>query len=498
MTGTSLAARLAGAGLHPECIPAKERLASALLQKFSELADLPPDGAWWVPGRLEVFGKHTDYAGGHTLIAAVPRGFLVVARRRGDGVVRLVDALRQQSLILGTDPMVSSVQSDAEHRTDRLVLEDSASGSGPRHHGRSATAYAGWRNYAAVVVRRLARNFPGAAYGADIVFASDLPSASGMSSSSALIVGLASALAELAQLRDRAEWRENLPDPRAESGYYACIENGQTFGSLQGDGGVGTQGGSEDHVAIVCGRPGVLSAWRFMPVQPVDEIRLPQSWTFVLASSGVAARKTGEAMGAYNRLSAEVSDLLGCWNEGDLATPSARQECGSPASNSRASFLPASSLRAALETDPSAKQRLLARINAGGRDPSAARALEKRLSHFIREDARVLDAAAAFRTADRDRLGVLSHTSQQDAEMLLGNGVPETMELARSARELGGFAASSFGAGFGGSVWALVERSEAARFAARWLAHYRTVFPARAAGAAVFEAYPAPGIRELI
>ena len=45
----------------------------------------PARHAWWVPGRLEVFGKHTDYAGGRTLVCAVPRGLAVArepARRR--------------------------------------------------------------------------------------------------------------------------------------------------------------------------------------------------------------------------------------------------------------------------------------------------------------------------------------------------------------------------------------------------------------------------------
>ena len=35
--------------------------------------------AWFVPGRIEVLGKHTDYAGGRSLTAAIERGVL---RRR--------------------------------------------------------------------------------------------------------------------------------------------------------------------------------------------------------------------------------------------------------------------------------------------------------------------------------------------------------------------------------------------------------------------------------
>ncbi len=46
-------------------------------------------------------------------------------------------------------------------------------------------------------------------------------------------------------------------------------------------------------------------------------------------------------------------------------------------------------------------------------------------------------------------------------------------------------AASAFGAGFGGSVWALVADGSAGAFEARWRADYAARFPARA-GAALF------------
>ena len=54
----------------------------------------------------------------------------------------------------------------------------------------------------------------------------------------------------------------------------------------------------------------------------------------------------------------------------------------------------------------------------------------------------------------------LAEASQEDAERLLGNQVPETVALAALARSCGAFAATSFGAGFGGSVWALVDRAD--------------------------------------
>ena len=42
--------------------------------------------AWWVPGRIEFLGKHTDYAGGRSLLCATERGFAVVAVPRADSL----------------------------------------------------------------------------------------------------------------------------------------------------------------------------------------------------------------------------------------------------------------------------------------------------------------------------------------------------------------------------------------------------------------------------
>jgi galactokinase len=58
--------------------------------------------------------------------------------------------------------------------------------------------------------------------------------------------------------------------------------------------------------------------------------------------------------------------------------------------------------------------------------------------------------------------------------------------LARTARSLGAQAASAFGAGFGGSVWALVDVHHAHEFLDAWAAHYRREFPGRAADASFF------------
>jgi galactokinase len=428
-SASALAAALVERGLDASEEPLKAAMFDRVVGRFADHAGGDPDHAWWVPGRLEVFGKHTDYAGGRTLICAVPRGFAVVARRRGDGELHVIDSKRGEAFVL--------------HQWD-------------------ADTHAGWRHYVEVVARRFSRNFPGASLGAEIVLESDLPRASGMSSSSALVVAIACALARTGYLEAHPAWQANVRTPLDAASYFGCLENGMPFGTLEGDAGVGTHGGSEDHAAIVTGVSGALSAFRFVPMQRLDDVRVPVEWRFVLSPCGIAARKTGAEMHKYNRLSQGTRLLLDVWNGSE----------------------PHADSLGAVAVSPDRVIRLRQLIRGSRIAGWPAEALERRLDHFLREDARIAEAVAAFRTFDATGIGRLAQDSQADAENLLANQIPETIALARSARELGAFASCSFGAGFGGSVWALVDRSKAAGFADRWHAD-------------AFGASPGPAVIEL-
>jgi galactokinase len=417
MNARSLASRLIASGMDARELDLKVPLFTSILETHRMLRPSPPQHAWWVPGRLEVFGKHTDYAGGRTLVCCVPRGFAVVASARDDGIVRVVDAWR------------------GERHTVAL-----AGGPSP---------YSGWRQYVEVATHRLSRNFPARDFGADVVVASDLPRASGMSSSSALVVAIATALGRVASLQKDAAWRNNIRSGLDTASYYACIENGRSFASLGGDAGVGTHGGSEDHTAMIEGRAHHVSAFAFVPPRALGAAPTPDGWRFVIAPSSVSARKTGDALAPYNRLAAGAARLLEAWN---AASPRAV------------------SLGAALSSSPSAPARVKDLAERAATPDMPGEWLRDRLEHFIREDARAMAALDAFARADARSLGDLSAASQRDAEKLLGNQVPATSALAASARQLGALAACSFGAGFGGSVWALVETDRAVEFADRWQA----------------------------
>src|SRR5205085_8009552 len=123
------AERLAAIGLSPD----------EALRKASVMKGVNATAAWWIPGRIEFLGKHTDYAGGRSLLCATERGFCITGHPRTDSTIAIRDA---------------ATNAPIQNR------------------------------YTDTVIARLTQNF-GPLAGADIALWSDLPPAAGLSSSSA-------------------------------------------------------------------------------------------------------------------------------------------------------------------------------------------------------------------------------------------------------------------------------------------------------------------------
>lgn len=415
----NIAERLTAAGMSETEAISKATSFAALENHLPAHAGGPL--CWFVPGRIEVLGKHTDYAGGRSLLCTAERGFCVAAVPRSDEVVRIHDIVR--------------------HKTIELALSP----------GLHIPAF-GWTVYPSVVVRRVARNFPGVNTGADIILASDLPSAAGMSSSSALVVAIFAVLSAVNHLTERPEYAASIQTVEDLAGYLGCNENGQTYKALSGDGGVGTFGGSQDHTAILTSQPGHLKQYSFCPVRFERMVKLPDDCVFAIGVSGVVADKTGTAKASYNRASLGVRSILDIWRA---------------ASGSRAA-----TLAAAATSSPDAPERIRAALRQESSVDVAW--LLNRFDQFLLESETVIPQAAdALARGDLPAFGKLVDQSQNATEHLLGNQVPETVWLAAEARALGAHAASAFGAGFGGSVWALVSRSNAEHFAGRWHQAYQ-------------------------
>jgi galactokinase len=126
-------------------------------------------------------------------------------------------------------------------------------------------------------------------------------------------------------------------------------------------------------------------------------------------------------------------------------------------------------------------------------DGYSAGELQGRFDQFHEESEVIIPAVTeALQRGDVSALGALVDRSQAGAEALLRNQISETILLARSARELGAVAASAFGAGFGGSVWALVPEANAESFMERWRAEYLRTFPAHRLTSQFFSTHAGP------
>lgn len=388
-----------------------------------------------IPGRIELVGKHVDYAGGRSITCAVDLAIRAEARPLAEPVLRVRDSQRPETVEL---PLHSACTAPEGH----------------------------WSAYAAAVVRRLCRDFPGVNTGVDLRLDSTLPESAGLSSSSAFVVAVATALVEANALHDTPAWREAVPTLLAQAEYFGALETGAPFGPFAGDRGVGVRGGAQDPVAIVCARPGHCGVFSYLPAQLEQYVPWPTGFVLVVAVSGVEATKTGNARDQYNRVADSMRALA------------------SAAQGPTVADVLTQGGHARLES-----------IAAAGLPGFPASYLVPRLRQFREEVEEVVPAvAAALAANDLTTLGHWVDRSQAMAAAGLGNQVPETTALQRLAREQGAAAASAFGAGFGGAVWAMVAEHHAEVFRALWTQHYLAAFPQHSAQFRSFITRPGGGV----
>ena len=389
-----------------------------------------PARRYVVPGRVELVGKHVDYAGGRSLTCAVDRAITASARPLREAVVRVQEEGRRGTVEV---PLLAGVE---------------------RTHGSVR-----WSSYVVAVARRFARDFPDARTGVELRVSSTLPPSAGLSSSSALVVAIATALADANAMEDDAAWSAVVSDDVARAEYFGAMETGAPFAHFAGDHGVGVRGGAQDHVAIMCARDESVGQFSYLPARLERRVSWPREYAIALGVSGRRATKTGNARARYNRVSDSTRALVRGWN----------------AATGRADV----TLAAALASAPDAGARLAA-LAEQGVEEFPGEYLAPRLAQFREETETIVPGVGdALRDRDFASLGTLVDRSMAMADRALGNQVPETLFLAHSARERGAVAASAFGAGFGGAVWAMVRTDGAMAFLDEWRAAYVQAFPTR-------------------
>ncbi|MEO8199043.1 MAG: galactokinase family protein [Gemmatimonadota bacterium] len=406
---------------------AKENIFLQCHRALATIHHSEPPFALFVPGRIEFLGKHTDYAGGRSLLCAAERGFCLAAAPRDDNVLSVRDVVREVEISFPIGDNLLPIHGD-------------------------------WASYPMTVARRLAANFPGMIRGADIAFGSDLPLAAGLSSSSALVIAVFMILSHRNRLAETRPYQDAIRSREDLAEYLGCIENGNTFRDLKGDGGVGTTGGSQDHTAILFSKPDNLVEYRFGPIRQESILPFPSEYLMIIASSGVLAEKTGAARVKYNKAAANAREILRIWQTASGHQHQSLVDAGSPGD---------------------AQDRIRNLIRESRHEPEAGELLRRFEQLMMESTVLIPDAVQALRIADMRRLGEIVDLSQLLAERMLENQVPETIALARLARQHGAVAASAFGAGFGGSVWAMIEAQKAELFRQQWEKSYLVEFPER-------------------
>lgn len=410
----------------------------------------------YAPGRVELLGKHTDYAGGSSITCAVNHAFFFVAARTDEPGVRICDATGYKCEFLDySDPFGSATRS--------------------------------WLAYPASVTERFVSNFGRPDHGVCIAFSSMIPRASGLSSSSAFVVGIYLALAALADVGQFPAYGENLKSARDLADYLGCVENGFSYRGLSGKRGVGTHGGSQDHTAILYSEQGKIGHYGYRPLKRLGTMSMPPGTCFVIGSSGVRASKAGGALGPYNHAVSLAKSGLEIWNRTMTTDFQTAGEMVASASFSLEKF-------GDVVRDAQWNTSDIMGFEDSHDKAGPGQLVYDRIEQFVIETQEIIPAAIrALRSGDLEQFGSTVDRSQDLTDRLLRNQVDETRLLARAARENGAIAASAFGAGFGGSVWALVPTSESRAFAGQWMAAYGRRFPGRLRAARFFFDTTGPG-----
>jgi len=401
----------------------------ALKEAFIEIYGAQPQLVR-APGRVNLIGEHTDYNG-------LPVCPMAIGRE-----IRLAFAPRQDNWI-----EIQNLNQDFPQRRFQANTTISSYEKGD------------WGNYVkAAVAGILKQEQLAQPRGMDILVSGTIPMASGLSSSTALVV--ASALAFLVA-NDRSWEPSQLAD---------LLTRAEKF--------VGTEGGGMDQAAILLAKADHALRIDFFPLRTRD-LKLPEGYEILVTKSMIAAPKTASARQMYNQRPMECrlahamlqKALAARWGQelesqrlGDLSALW-RQRAGKALGliafgkellgENNWSLERISSF---LELEPTAVSAQYLQLTDGStfQEPQGGFALLPRLRHVISEGERVREAGRALSARDAVAFGRLmdeSHRSCRDDYQI---SCPQLDELVRLAKVGGAIGARLTGAGFGGCTVSLV------------------------------------------
>lgn len=421
------------------------------------------------PGRVNLIGEHTDYAGLPVLPMTISQAVLVAFRPRPDRRVGLQN----------TDPSYPPADFDND-----LEIEPSPTGA--------------WENYCKAAIQGInamkAVNTP---IGLDLLVSGGIPIAAGLSSSSAFVV--ACALAYLDVL-------EALPaSDAARLELAAALADAERY--------VGTHGGGMDQAIILLGDERSACKIDFYPLR-VERVPLFKDHTFVVCDSLVKASKSGNARQRYNAGPALTRLICALAEKQAQRTydEQIRLEHLGDLWHGLLCLTHAEAAALLNECVPRPRMRLQEAADFLGMTPAQVREryigdlpeppdgfpLQARARHQLTEFHRVELARDLMLAGDAAGFGALMDASHRSCADDFEVSCDELEALVAIARDSGSIGSRLTGAGFGGCTVNLVPDDAVDAFTRAVIQRYyieylRISDPARALQAAVFAAHAAAG-----
>lgn len=354
------------------------------------------------PGRVNLIGEHTDYSLLPVMPMAIDRAIEITAELRHDRHLRLsAERFPHSNVTCGMSEL------------DRVT---------------------GWAGYVIAALKVVGAP----EQGMTMHVGGDLPTTGGLSSSSALTVGVLAAVDHLRKLE--------LGPVR----YPRLAQLAERSMSIEG--------GSMDQTVISLAVAGDALRIDFDPPR-VTPVPIPAALEFVAASSGDVAAKAGAARDHYNArvVACRVAALLlGVETDVDFGdSPVLGRVAGFDDIDDRIDALPEeiTAVEAAGRTGRDVG--ILTRLVAGSFDPTIPLPAKIVARHVLSEALRVDQAEFALRRGDVVDFGRLLDVSHKSLQAF-GASVPALDRLVSSMRAAGAYGARLTGAGFGGYAIAAV------------------------------------------
>ncbi len=223
------------------------------------------------PGRINLMGRHIDHRGGGINVMATDKDQVFVSARRDDNIVRIANldpTYPDRSFSISETLSLGTNESWLSYLSSEKVVTALNESKGD------------WSNYVKSAVIHAQFKTDYTLCGMDMVSTGNIPVAAGLSSSSAIVVAVMEALVALNCL--------NL----TEREFIDLCGEGEWF--------VGSRGGAGDHAAMKCGQKDAIVHLGFKPFTVGKRQKFSDKYAVLVANSMLMAKKSEGSKDTFN------------------------------------------------------------------------------------------------------------------------------------------------------------------------------------------------------